>query len=79
MVLVRALAIASSKLGADHPVEVETKDRRYFMPTTSPEKVGDRKEPIPASVRIFNKVGQAYGYLLDNPAIGGPYYCEAPP
>jgi len=27
---------------------------------------GDSKEPIPTHIRIFNKVGQAYGYLIDN-------------
>ena len=27
---------------------------------------GDNKEPIPDSVRIFNKVGLAYGYVTDN-------------
>lgn len=27
---------------------------------------GDSKEPIPDHIRIFNKVGQAYGYLIDN-------------
>ncbi len=27
---------------------------------------GDRKEPMPESVRIFNKVGLAYGYVTDN-------------
>jgi len=27
---------------------------------------GDSKEPIPAHIRIFNKVGDAYGYLIDN-------------
>ena len=27
---------------------------------------GDRKMPMPPSIRIFNKVGDAYGYLLDN-------------
>ncbi len=27
---------------------------------------GDQKTPFPKSVRIFNKVGDAYGYLLDN-------------
>jgi hypothetical protein len=27
---------------------------------------GDQKTPFPASIRIFNKVGDAYGYLLDN-------------
>ena len=27
---------------------------------------GDSKAPMPANVRIFNKVGLAYGYLVDN-------------
>lgn len=27
---------------------------------------GDSKEPMPTNIRIFNKVGDAYGYLLDN-------------
>ena len=27
---------------------------------------GDNKKPIPRSIRIFNKVGDAYGFLLDN-------------
>ncbi len=27
---------------------------------------GDSKKPIPNSIRIFNKVGDAYGFLLDN-------------
>ncbi len=27
---------------------------------------GDSKKPIPHSIRIFNKVGDAYGFLLDN-------------
>jgi hypothetical protein len=25
-----------------------------------------RKNPIPKNIRIFNKVGDAYGYLIDN-------------
>lgn len=28
--------------------------------------VGDTKEPLPKGVRIFNKIGGAYGYLIDN-------------
>ena len=32
---------------------------KYFM-------FGDSKQPMPSSIRIFNKVGQAYGYLIDN-------------
>ncbi len=27
---------------------------------------GDSKENIPTNIRVFNKVGQAYGYLIDN-------------
>lgn len=27
---------------------------------------GEEREPIPANIRIFNKVGDAYGYLIDN-------------
>ncbi len=27
---------------------------------------GDSKEPMPDSIRVLNKVGQAYGYLTDN-------------
>ncbi len=27
---------------------------------------GDQKTPFPGGIRIFNKVGDAYGYLLDN-------------
>jgi hypothetical protein len=27
---------------------------------------GDSREKIPANIRVFNKSGQAYGYLLDN-------------
>ncbi|MBI3220444.1 MAG: serine hydrolase [Bacteroidetes bacterium] len=27
---------------------------------------GDDQSPIPSSIRIFNKVGDAYGYLIDN-------------
>jgi len=27
---------------------------------------GDSKQPIPTNIRIFNKVGEAYGYLSDN-------------
>jgi hypothetical protein len=27
---------------------------------------GEDKKPIPSNIRIFNKVGDAYGYLIDN-------------
>jgi predicted alpha/beta superfamily hydrolase len=32
---------------------------KYFL-------FGDAKQPMPPHIRIFNKVGQAYGYLIDN-------------
>ncbi len=32
---------------------------KYFL-------VGDSKAPIPSHIRIFNKVGEAYGYLIDD-------------
>ncbi|MGH7594710.1 MAG: serine hydrolase [bacterium] len=32
---------------------------KYFL-------FGDSKQRIPSDIRIFNKVGQAYGYLIDN-------------
>ena len=31
---------------------------KYFL-------FGDNREPIPNRIKIFNKVGQAYGYLID--------------
>ena len=27
---------------------------------------GEKKKPIPSNIRIFNKVGDAYGYMIDN-------------
>jgi hypothetical protein len=27
---------------------------------------GDNKKPMPKNIRIFNKVGDAYGFLIDN-------------
>jgi hypothetical protein len=27
---------------------------------------GDQKSPVSASIRIFNKIGEAYGYMIDN-------------
>ncbi|UKJ06282.1 hypothetical protein [Solitalea lacus] len=27
---------------------------------------GDKKDQLPANIRIFNKVGDSYGYMLDN-------------
>lgn len=27
---------------------------------------GDKTDNIPANIRIFNKIGDSYGYLIDN-------------
>jgi hypothetical protein len=32
---------------------------KYFL-------FGDSKAPIPSHIRVFNKVGEAYGYLIDD-------------
>jgi len=41
------------------PTEYYESYVKYFM-------FGDSKRPIPPNIRIFNKVGEAYGYLSDN-------------
>ena len=42
------------------------KDKNYYDAYCKFLMYGDGKKPIPNRVRIFNKVGDAYGYLLDN-------------
>jgi hypothetical protein len=42
------------------------KDKNYFDAYCKFLMYGDGKKPIPTNIRIFNKVGDAYGYLLDN-------------
>ncbi|HEV8515372.1 MAG TPA: serine hydrolase [Cyclobacteriaceae bacterium] len=42
------------------------RDKAYFDAFCKFLMYGDSKKPIPPNVRIFNKVGDAYGYLLDN-------------
>jgi len=42
------------------------KDKIYFDAYCKFLMFGDGKKPIPPNLRIFNKVGDAYGYLLDN-------------
>jgi hypothetical protein len=42
------------------------KDKAYFDAYCKFLMYGDGKKPIPTNIRIFNKVGDAYGYLLDN-------------
>ncbi|MDZ7344281.1 MAG: alpha/beta hydrolase-fold protein, partial [candidate division KSB1 bacterium] len=41
------------------PTEYDDSYVKFFL-------FGDSKQPIPPHIRIFNKVGQAYGYLSDN-------------
>lgn len=42
------------------------KDSGYYDSYCKFLVFGETKEPIPANIRIFNKVGDAYGYLIDN-------------
>ncbi len=42
------------------------KDKAYFDAFCKFLMFGDDKKPIPTNIRIFNKPGDAYGYLLDN-------------
>jgi len=50
----------------------ETQEPAYYKDTTLYDAYckfllfGDDRSPIPANIRIFNKVGDAYGYLIDN-------------
>lgn len=41
-------------------------DTAYFDAYCKFLLYGQEKNPIPKSIRIFNKVGDAYGYLIDN-------------
>lgn len=41
-------------------------DTTYFDAYCKFLLYGQEKSPIPKSIRIFNKVGDAYGYLIDN-------------
>jgi Beta-lactamase enzyme family len=43
-----------------------TTDTTYFPAYCKFLMFGDGKDPIPKPIRIFNKVGDAYGYLIDN-------------
>lgn len=50
----------------------ETQEPAYYKDTTLYDAYckfllfGDDQSPIPNNIRIFNKVGDAYGYLIDN-------------
>ena len=41
-------------------------DTTYFPAYSKFLMFGNKKDPIPPTLRIFNKVGDAYGYLIDN-------------
>jgi len=40
--------------------------KEYFDSYVKYIMFGDSKENMPKNIRVFNKVGQAYGYLIDN-------------
>ncbi|MEJ0056329.1 MAG: hypothetical protein WDN75_12110 [Bacteroidota bacterium] len=42
------------------------KDTSLYDAVVKPLMFGDDRKPIPGNIRIFNKVGGAYGYLVDN-------------
>lgn len=42
------------------------RDKNYFDAYCKFLMFGNSKKPIPSNIRIFNKVGDAYGYLMDN-------------
>ncbi|GHM99437.1 hypothetical protein WSM22_09270 [Cytophagales bacterium WSM2-2] len=42
------------------------KDKSYYDSYCKFLIYGEKKKRIPANVRIFNKVGDAYGYMIDN-------------
>ncbi|MBI1769048.1 MAG: serine hydrolase [Bacteroidetes bacterium] len=42
------------------------KDKNYYDAYCKFLMFGEKKKPIPSNIRIYNKVGDAYGYLLDN-------------
>ena len=41
-------------------------DTAYYPAYAKFLMFGDSRDPIPSAIRIFNKVGDAYGYLIDN-------------
>ncbi len=42
------------------------KDKNYYDAYCKFLLYGENEKPIPSTIRIFNKVGDAYGYLEDN-------------
>lgn len=41
-------------------------DTSYFDAYCKFLMFGERRDPMPRNIRVFNKVGDAYGYLIDN-------------
>jgi hypothetical protein len=42
------------------------KDKNYYDAYSKFLMFGESKKPIPADIRIFNKIGDAYGFMIDN-------------
>jgi hypothetical protein len=42
------------------------KDTVYYPAFAKYLMFGDDRRPLPSNIRIFNKIGEAYGYLIDN-------------
>lgn len=55
-----------SQLPAETTYPPYSSDTAYFDAYCKFLLYGQEKSPIPATIRIFNKVGDAYGYLIDN-------------
>lgn len=53
---------------SEYPTESDTPqyDTTFYNSYCKFLMFGDKKEKIPANIRIFNKVGDAYGFLIDN-------------
>lgn len=49
---------------SDYPAYPDT--ARYYDSYVKFFMFGDSKAPLPENIRVFNKVGNAYGYLIDN-------------
>ncbi|MGC4020477.1 MAG: serine hydrolase [Cyclobacteriaceae bacterium] len=55
-----------SQLPRETKFPAYNKDRNYFDSYCKYFMFAESKKQIPDNIRIFNKVGQAYGFLIDN-------------
>lgn len=55
-----------SMLPRESDLNIYKNDTTYFDGFVKFFLYGDTTKPIPSHIRIFNKVGEAYGYLIDN-------------